>query len=243
MIWLEYHRVLASSITPGVFPTDRRNLNLSKAAEKGETTHWFRKVDYQSAARNGEPFDELLEWMTVLPNVVSRGCSTQLKIRTAMRYIFSLGFKEYSPVIGIRKDEEQRATQIIATCDSFEHPKFPLIELGITERDVLEFWRKSDFDLKLDSYEGNCDLCFLKAKWKRIRLVKEHPEMVSWWKGWEEKKAHGIGNGKYFRLGEPYRDIEIMSKQPEQSEMCFVGSKSKDIPCSCAERGFEPEGE
>lgn len=243
VIWLEYHRVRADSIPIGIFPTPRRNLNLAKAAERGETAHWFKIVDYKTASRNGEPFNELLEWMTVLPNVVSRGCSTQLKIRTAMRYLFSLGYIEYSPMIGIRDDEAHRSIEILKTCDSFEHPRFPLIEDGIRESDVLRFWKENDFDLQLQSYEGNCDLCFLKAKWKRIRLIREHPEMANWWKDWESRKAgngRSQGNGKYFRLGEPYAEIEKLAQYPEQVQidlpLAFAG---EDIACSCAEKGFE----
>lgn len=244
VIWLEYHRVPASSIPAGTFPTPKRNANLAKAAAAGETTHWFKKVDYASASRNGEPFDELLEWMTVLPNVVSRGCSMQLKIRTAMRYLFSIGCKEYAPIIGIRKDEEHRSTQILANCDPFEHVRFPLVELGVTVNDVNAFWSGNAFDLKLKSYEGNCDLCFLKAKWKRILLCRENPSMVDWWKGWEAKKNTGqCGDGKYFRLGEPYADIEALARQEaHQDEFCFIGNSS-DIPCSCAERAFGSEDE
>jgi 3'-phosphoadenosine 5'-phosphosulfate sulfotransferase (PAPS reductase)/FAD synthetase len=241
IIWLEYHRVLASTIEPGIFPTPKRNLNLKKASDNGETTHWFKQVNYETASRNGEPFDELLNWMSVLPNVVSRGCSMQLKIRTAMRYLFSLGVKQYSPIIGIRKDEEHRATQILSNCDNFESPQFPLIKLGITKEDVMRFWGQSPFDLKLKDYEGNCDLCFLKAKWKRILLIQENPKMAKWWKGWEQKKnvSKQCGDGKYFRLGEPYADLEKIAKdQKRQDEFCFVSGTDSDIPCSCAEKGF-----
>lgn len=70
IIWLEYHRVPASSIQPGIMPTPRRNANLARAAANGETTHWFKVVNYETASRDGRPFDELLEWMTVLPNAV-----------------------------------------------------------------------------------------------------------------------------------------------------------------------------
>ncbi len=237
VVWLEYHRVLASSIMPGIFPTPRRNLNLSKASEKGETTHWFRQVDYSSASRNGEPFDELIGWMSALPNVVSRVCSVQLKMRTSMRYLFSNGVREYNPIIGIRRDESHRATQILASCDSFERPKFPLIEMGISKNEVDSYWKSSDFDLDLKDYEGNCDLCFLKAKWKRIKLVKENPGMVDWWKGWEAKKQ-AVNNGKVFRMGEHYSDLEIYASAPQQMSLI---PEEQDIPCSCVERGFEPE--
>lgn len=243
VVWLEYHRVPAASIPAGIFPTPRRNANLAKAAAAGETTHWFRRVDYATASRNGEPFDEMLEWASVLPNVTSRICSTQLKLRSVMRFLFSEGVREYSPVIGIRQDEEQRATEILGSCEKFEHPVFPLIDMGISESGVLKFWRNNNFDLRLKGYEGNCDLCFLKAKWKRILLVKENPGRVNWWKNWEAKK-NADGNGRFFRINEPFSLIEELARHSDdQGEFCFSASSDKDIPCSCVEKAFGPEDE
>lgn len=241
IIWLEYRRVPARSILAGIFPTPRRNLNLAKASALGENTHWFQEVNYETASRNGEPFNELLEWMTVLPNVVSRVCSTQLKIRTAMRYLFSIGLKEYVSNIGIRQDEAHRATQILASCDSYEHPEFPLIQAGITEHDVLEFWAGNDFDLQLKSYQGNCDLCFLKAKWKRVLLAQENPGMLNWWKEWEANKSLKCnGRGLNFRMGEPYTLIERLVLAPtEKIKRAIALSKDPDIACTCAEKAYE----
>jgi 3'-phosphoadenosine 5'-phosphosulfate sulfotransferase (PAPS reductase)/FAD synthetase len=239
IVWVEYTRKLASDIPDGIFPTARRNANLAKAAAIGETVHWYKIVTYETASRRGEPFDELLNWMTVLPNVVSRGCSIQLKIRTAMRYLFSIGLKEYASIIGIRKDESHRSIQILANCDSFEHPRFPLVEWGVTEADVIKFWQENCFDLRLKSYQGNCDLCFLKAKWKRVKLVKENPGLLGWWKGWESKKsANGeTRNGKHFRLGEPYELIEQLANEKDLFDE--PANSEPDIPCSCAERAFD----
>lgn len=240
IVWLEYHRVLASVVPKGVFPTDRRNKNLQTQADNGETAHWFRKVDYLSASRKGEPFDELLQWMQPLPNVVGRACSTQLKVRTVMRYLFSLGIKEYQPIIGIRHDEAHRATQILATCDSFEHPLFPLIENRTSLKTVSDFWSKGPWTLNLKPYQGNCDLCFLKAKHKRIQIVRENPESVKWWKQWEVNKSSNMGNGKFFRLNEPYELIEQLSKAPQQTDL--FDEKDQDIACTCAEKAFESDG-
>ena len=240
IVWLEYDRILASKIPSDIFPTKLRNKNLKKSADAGEETHWFKIVDYESASRKGEPFDKLLNWMSSLPNVVSRGCSMQLKIRTAMRYLFSTGLKQYESFIGIRHDEKHRAIQILGNCDKFEHPKFPLCEQEIDEAKVLEFWKINAFDLKLRSYEGNCDLCFLKAKWKRILLVRENPDMVNWWKAWEAKKSAGgeVRNGRFFRLGEPYEKIEELAHEKTLFDL-VVDTTEKDIPCSCAEKAFE----
>jgi len=241
IVWLEYHRVPACSIPAGIFPTPRRNLNLAKAAARGESVHWFQIVNYGTASRDGKPFDELLNWMSVLPNVVSRGCSIQLKIRTAMRYLFSIGLKGYKSNIGIRMDEAHRATQILANCDTFEQPEFPLIRDGVTEREVLDFWSKNDFDLQLKSYQGNCDLCFLKAKWKRVLLAQENPGMTKWWKDWEAKKARSSnGNGINFRLNEPYDLIDRLAVEPtENIKRAIALAKEPDIACTCAEKAFE----
>lgn len=239
IVWLEYARTPATPIIAKMFPTKKRIANVLAQAIAMETTHWFKVVNYETASRDGKPFDDLLEWMSVLPNVVSRGCSMQLKIRTAMRYLFSLGLKEYASIIGIRNDERHRAIQILSNCDSFEHPQFPLCDWRVTESEVLDFWKNNCFDLQLQSYQGNCDLCFLKAKWKRIKMAKENPGALAWWKGWETRKANGgeNRNGKYFRLGEPYAEIERLANEKDLFET--PNPNDHDIPCSCAERGFE----
>ena len=202
--------------------------------------HWFKRVTYETASRNGQPFNELLEWASVLPNVRARICSVQLKIRTVMRYIFSLGLTEYAPTIGIRKDEEHRKTEILSSVDSFEHPEFPMIDWGVTERDVLAFWKKQPFDLQLQSYQGNCDLCFLKSKWKRIKIARENPELVGWWKQWELRKSTSMANG-VFRLGEPYDLIENLARQSNQQGEFFDTECDVDIPCSCVEKAFRSD--
>lgn len=252
--WLEYTRVPATEVPMGVFPTPRRNQNLERSRQRGETVHWFKQVTFETASRNGEPFDELLNWMSVLPNVVSRGCSVQLKIRTAMRYLFSVGLKEYRSIIGIRHDESHRGIQILASCESYEHPTFPLVSAKVDETMVLDFWRKNAFDLQLRSYEGNCDFCFLKAKYKRVVMARKHPEKTQWWLGWEDKKTTGAG--AVFRRGEPFSLIQSLAR----TENHLLPGKLKtqvpdleadkriretdpqdfDIACSCAEKGFGP---
>lgn len=258
VIWLEYDRKLASEIPPGIYPTSRRNKNLAAAVAKRETAHWFREVDYYTASRDGRPFDTLLKWMNVLPNVVSRGCSMQLKIRTAMRYIFAQGFKEYRSLIGIRKDESHRSIQILVNCDNFEHPEFPLVKEGKTEKDVLSFWAQNDFDLQLRSYEGNCDLCYLKSKAKRVVMARRNPQKLKWWLGWETQK-NNIGDGAQFRKGEPFSLIAQLANTPNEllptrlrPQVEAIESDKRiretdpedfDIPCSCAEKGFGGIGE
>lgn len=239
IIWLEYTRVPAIAIDPFIYPHKKSQKTVIEQQQRGETTHWFTLVDWNTARRNGTPntpFDELLGWCNVLPNVRTRICSVQMKVRTMMRYLFSLGVYTWEDFIGIRADEAHRALEIQANCPKYIGLNFPLIDLSIGERDVLDFWSKQDFDLNLKSHEGNCDQCFLKRKSKRVQVARDHPQSVIWWEDWEKKFAakEGIkGDGKYFRLNEPYAGIRFIAQNQRD-----LFEDSEDIPCGCGDKGF-----
>jgi 3'-phosphoadenosine 5'-phosphosulfate sulfotransferase (PAPS reductase)/FAD synthetase len=238
IVWLEYTRVKAASVDLTILPP-RFMATVIDQARRGEDTHWFKVVNYATAHRNGTPngpFDQLLSWANVLPNIQNRMCSVQLKIRTMNRYMFSKQIYCWQDNIGIRADEAHRKLEIEANCPSYIRPAFPLIDLARTEQDILDFWKKQPFDLQLQPYRGNCDLCFLKAKHKRVRIAKEEPQSLEWWKEQEQRfalKSHITGDGKFFRRGEPYTLIEALTKQED-----LFPPASDDIPCGCADRGY-----
>jgi 3'-phosphoadenosine 5'-phosphosulfate sulfotransferase (PAPS reductase)/FAD synthetase len=72
----------------------------------------FAVVDYETASRNGEPFDQLIKQRNYLPNMVARFCTTELKVLAIDRYMKSLGIDEYSTVVGIRADEPRRVAKM-----------------------------------------------------------------------------------------------------------------------------------
>ncbi len=238
--WLEYTRVPATPEIAAFYPHARSKDTVLKQYEQGLTTHWFKVCDYETARRRDEkntPFDELLSWAKVLPNLRNRMCSVQMKVRTMMRYLFSNGVYEWTDHIGIRADEADRALEIRANCPSYRHTAFPLIDARITEPDVLGYWAAQDFDLRLESYQGNCDLCFLKKKWKRIKVAREEPEALEWWLAQERAfaaKPHITGDGKVFRKGQPYEAIRIAAEHPSFD----FGGDDPEIPCGCADKGF-----
>lgn len=125
-----------------------------------------------------------------------------------------------------------------ANCPSYRHSRFPLIESKSTEFDILHFWKEQPFDLRLDTIEGNCDLCFLKKKSKRIELAKRDPHSIIWWEYQERRfaaKDSISGDGKYFRIGEPYSLIRMLAEHPT---LPFPEADDKDIPCGCGDKGF-----
>ena len=151
-----------------------------------ETPVWSQKVvNYETASREGEPFDELIIKMQMLPNLHKRVCTIELKIKPIERYMQSLGYKEWYSVLGLRYDEPRRVMdskdgkhRYINIC--------PMYDEKHTNEDVLEFWRKNNFDLQIPTVNGkaaagNCDLCFLKGTATTLNLMHEKPELADWW--------------------------------------------------------------
>lgn len=199
-----------------------------------DNAHAFDIVDYDSASRDGRPFNELLAFLSALPNVQGRSCTSYLKIRTMKRFVQSLGITTWNDSIGIRADESHRTWQIELNSPKYIATWFPLVRAGVTEADVLKFWSEQPFDLQLKSYEGNCDLCFLKSRGKVLNLIRENPTMADWWIKAEAQFAHK-GDGGKFRLDRPsYAALQIQAK--EQGFFPF-DAWDDEVGCACTDGG------
>lgn len=151
---------------------------------------WFERVSHNSASRNGEPFDALIEKKKILPNTAMRFCTQEMKIKTSKRYLVSIGWKWWLNARGIRADEAHRATQ------NDTEPRFdnwhPLVDAGVRKADIARFWLSQPFGLKLPSVGrnnpfGNCDGCFLKSEESKALLARHYPDRFAWWEKWEAK--------------------------------------------------------
>lgn len=237
VIWLEYTRVPATAEIRDAYQHAKSKKTVQEQIDKGETTHWFKVTDYEHARRNGDqnlPFDELLSWANVLPNQLNRMCSVQMKVRTMMRYLFSIGVYEWNDFIGIRADEAHRVKEIERNATKYATPQFPLVEQGITLKDVTAFWNSQPFKLKLQPHEGNCDLCYLKKWWKLVKISRDYPGSTTWWEQ-KEAASKADGNGRYFRIGKPYSAVARAAAEPELLGML------DEIPCGCTTGAFTAE--
>ena len=142
----------------------------------------FERVTFETASRNGEPFEALIKKRNYLPNPVTRFCTAELKIRTIHKYLKSLGWdhNEQMDWVGMRADEQRRAAKIA------DKSRIPLVADGVTKETVGDFWRNQSFDLELSNMNGvtmhgNCDLCFLKGGSQVLSLIAEKPERGIWW--------------------------------------------------------------
>ena len=145
----------------------------------------FEVVNYETASRDGRPFDEAIAHKKqFLPNQRLRYCTTFLKIDTLRRYLKSIGVTDYTSFNGIRYDEPRRWNKIK---DSKFDVELPLVQWKTTKADVLNWWKEQQFDLMVNEPYGNCDGCFLKGKGKLAIIAKEKPELFDWWIKHEEK--------------------------------------------------------
>lgn len=144
----------------------------------------YKVVDYKTASRLGEPFAAAIDKKRgFLPNRVIRYCTEMLKIIPTKKYLKDNSLSGTQKVLGIRYDEPMRVAK-----QKGEH-YLPLNVAKITKSDVRKFWANQPFDLQLKDYQGNCDLCMLKGKNKRLTLIAENPEIITWWVEQESKSG------------------------------------------------------
>jgi 3'-phosphoadenosine 5'-phosphosulfate sulfotransferase (PAPS reductase)/FAD synthetase len=204
-----------------------------QAAEK--TDDRWRLVNFDTASRNGQPFEALIRARNYLPNPVARFCTVELKVRAIHRYLKTIGWTEWDLMLGIRADEPRRLAKI-GNQDYGKHEEkcAPLGKAGITKEDVGAFWRSQPFDLGLPNnngvtMHGNCDLCFLKGGAQVLSLIAEKPERAVWWAKMEALASKP--SGAVFRSDRPsYASMLQYSKDQtnifdlnEEAISCFCG--------------------
>lgn len=182
--------------------------------EGARTTETF----FDAASRHGEPFEALIRSRGFLPNPTSRWCTQELKIRRMRDFMTSRGYEHWTNVIGIRADEPHRvARQKAANAAGKERWEnaMPLAEAGVTLADVTAFWKAQPFDLGLNPWEGNCDLCFLKGRKKIERIMADRPELAEWWVGMEDavKETARNGAGTFRSDRPPYSALREMTRR------------------------------
>jgi 3'-phosphoadenosine 5'-phosphosulfate sulfotransferase (PAPS reductase)/FAD synthetase len=183
----------------------------------------FTITNLDNCKKNGEVFDELINFRKYMPNVVTRFCTTDMKIRICKRYLKSLNIKQYVNYLGIRADEPLRYSKIISRNSKNIYNDMPMYYNNITKKDITNFWLKQSFDLKHNSNLGNCDLCFLKGKNKIINILRTEPKKADWWIKNEELTGHT------FKKDISYKTMLELSKRLEFN----FDIDETEILCNC----------
>jgi len=203
-----------------------------------ETKDRWKLVDFETASRDGEPFEALIRKRNYLPNPVSRFCTVELKVRTIHRYLKANGWTEWDSMLGIRADEQRRLAKI-GNQDYGKHEEkiAPLGRLGVTKETVGEFWRNQEFDLGLPNnngvtMHGNCDLCFLKGGAQILSLIQEKPERAIWWAKMEALALASKPSGAVFRSDRPSY-AQMLKFSASQKDM--FDPNEETIACFCGD--------
>ncbi len=189
-------------------------------ARWGVTVHWVHRPGY---------FHRLIEDKQALPNSVQRFCTQELKLKPMWAFCRALGWEHWDCAIGIRADEPRRLAKLRGRKpdDRGQINLFPLADAGIGLAEVSEFWRSQPFDLRLQPWEGNCDLCFLKGQGKRLRIMQDRPDLASWWIEQEERTS------RFFRT--PPRPNYSQLLQIAQMPRLFDPDEEDLSDCICGD--------
>lgn len=227
VVWLEYapRRALRSEeldLVRAAFG-DAYAAAFAEWWARSQNPDGFNVVSHNSAARNGEPFLALILLRKFLPNQQSRFCTVELKIRTAKRYLRSLGWDYWTNCVGLRADEPRRIKPEGVKLKDRWTVWQPLNHAGVTKRTVTDFWALQSFDLRLPNVRGNCWLgnchgCFLKSEASVAALSRDYPALAAWW-----QSAEALVQSMWPQISPWGRLRRLVSADPELSQKLREG--------------------
>jgi hypothetical protein len=148
-----------------------------------------------------------------------------------LAYLRSLGWTEWQSFIGIRYDEPRR-WKIRGPSSRFsgEWRELPLVDAGVTRVDVAAFWGAQPFDLGLESWQGNCDLCFMKGRRKIERAIRDDVTLADWWIA-QENAVKSSAKWVTFRSDRP--SYAAMKKLVIAQPLLPLIDDAEDAPIDC----------
>lgn len=203
--------------------------------EKGKGTS-YKVVDFASASRNGEPFEEMLKKYP-LPSNFASNCTRELKEAPIHKYVKSLGYDDVFTALGIRFDERHR----LSSSAKEKNIIYPLThDFPVDSKFIRSWWDNQTFDLQLKDYQGNCNLCFKKSIKKRLTIISENPSVADWWRDMEEKYGNDLVPRFDLRSNLSIAELISLSKKPfaKAQDLHELSEKQcslfeEDLDCFC----------
>lgn len=176
----------------------------------------YAEVGFNSASRNGEPFEALIRQKQRLPNGFERWCTEFLKVVPLfllMKAVTGLAPGGFVETIGLRDDEGLRILKGLARAEKEQRRvAYPLAKAKVVKAEVMRFWLGDNadpialthplpqgFDLGLRPHEGNCTLCFQKGRGLRKAIIRDMPGEADWWDRMERETGGFFDKRNYVR--------------------------------------------
>lgn len=183
----------------------------------------YKIVSYETASRKGEPFSAMNDKYGI-PNQHFPHCTRELKEVPIRKYVLAVCGRDYQMAIGIRADERSRVNKKRAEKEQWFYPL--AFEHYVTKQDVRDFWKTQPFDLQLEDYQGNCDLCWKKSQNKRLKILHEHPHKGDWWQLEESLDVYPFDRDG-LSIGDLRKKAALMASQ------LSIGDLNDERACHC----------
>ena len=183
----------------------------------------YKIVDFESASRNGEPFEAYIAKYGI-PNQTFSQCTSRLKVEPMEAYRKSIGFKkgDHSFAVGIRADEINRVSGVSLDQGAI----YPLVDANVSKEDVRLWWKDQSFNLMIPEHLGNCVWCWKKSNRKLLTIARKYPEAFEFPARME---------AQYSMAGGPRRD-----GQERQARTFWRGNRSTADIIEESKGRFEP---
>lgn len=116
-------------------------------------------------------------------------------------------------------------------------PQTPMaFDLMATADGVKSWWKMQPFDLGIESWEGNCDICFLKRQGVVKRIMRLHPQLARWWIEQEKRvRAEDHPNSNLFRIDRPNYAalLQFVKANPEFDGEFLEATPDDGQECLC----------
>ena len=172
----------------------------------GRNIHWI----------TGKTFEQVIkEKSNYLPNMMTRYCTTRLKMFPMFEFWQNHVNEICDMRIGFRSGEERRMNNVLDKCENgiettkmivgkhpngnnkwndvaWRKPTFPLIENMIDSKGVHDFWKENKDVRFKKGYYNNCSGCFHRSPLFLSKMNQEHPEKIAWFSEMEKKTGKSI---------------------------------------------------
>jgi len=200
-----------------------------------------RIVSFETASRNGEPFEQMIEKYGI-PNKSYPHCNRELKLNPMRSYIRSIGWQGVQVAVGIRADEPRRLRKD-AERDNIVYPMahwWPL-----TKADVLDWWEDQPFSLGIEEREGNCKWCWKKSEKKHFANIASNPEWYDFPRRMEQmhSETNRPGSPQVFFRGALSTDLLFKHFEAVNFDPRYLARVEETGGCSESCEAFSsPEG-